>query len=255
MPKILWKREEHLLVFNLYCQIPFGAIHERNPKVIALAKVLGRKVGAVSLKLANFARLDPTITSTGRKGMSHGAKGEEEVWKEFANDPEALAFESVSVLAEWQGRKIEEIAQIDIRELPPEGTERERMVRVRVNQKFFRDAILAAYDNRCCITGLAAPGLLEASHIVPWARDPKHRMNPRNGLCLNALHDRAFDRGLMIITEAGRVQLKEELRITCHDDEVALKWLWQFDGQFLRKPRKFPPDPALLAEHRKHWSP
>ena len=42
----------------------------------------------------------------------------------------------------------------------------------RVNQHFFRAAILAAYENlRCCITGLAVPGLLVASHIVPWARD------------------------------------------------------------------------------------
>jgi len=38
-----------------------------------------------------------------------------------------------------------------------------------------------------------------ASHIVPWAEDERNRLNPRNGLCLNALHDRAFDRHLMWI--------------------------------------------------------
>jgi putative restriction endonuclease len=253
MPRILWTREEHLLVFNLYCQIPFGTIHERNPKVIALAKILGRKVGAVSLKLANFARLDPTITSTGRKGMSHGAKGEEEVWREFEQNPEALAFESTRLLANREGRKLEEVSDIDQRELPPEGIERERMVRVRVNQHFFRTAILAAYDQRCCVTGLAVPQLLVASHIVPWAHDPKHRMNPSNGLCLNALHDRAFDRGLMVVTKTGTVKMCESLRATCPEDEPAVKWLWQFDGTPLRKPRKFLPDPLLLAEHRKRW--
>jgi len=254
MPRILWTREEHLLVFNLYCQIPFGGIHIRNPKVIELAKILGRKVGAVSLKLANFARLDPTITKTGRKGMRHGAKGEEEVWHEFADNPEELAFESTRLLAQWQGRSLEDVAKIPEIELPPEGIERERLVRVRVNQRFFRSAILSAYDNRCCVTGLAVQELLVASHIVPWAQDAKHRMNPRNGLCLNALHDRAFDRGLMVVTDTGAVKLRKDLHSSCPEDEVAVKWLWQFDGQSLRVPRKFPPDPMFLTEHRKRWS-
>src|SRR2546423_731155 len=71
------------------------------------------------------------------------------------------------------------------------------MVRVRVNQHFFRAALFAAYDYKCCINGLAVPELLVASHIVPWASNAKQRMNPRNSLCLNALHDRVFDRRLM----------------------------------------------------------
>jgi putative restriction endonuclease len=253
MPRILWTREEHLLVFQLYCQIPFGSIHIRNPKVIALAKLLGRKVGAVSLKLANFARLDPNIIKTGRRGMSHGAKGEEEVWREFADHPEELVFESTRLLAKRQGKTIEAVAKIQEIELPPEGLERERLVRVRVNQQFFRSAILAAYDNRCCVTGLSVQELLVASHIIPWAHDAKLRMNPCNGLCLNALHDRAFDRGLMVISDTGTVKLRKDLRETCPEDEPAVRWLCQFDGQPLRVPRKFPPDPVFLAEHRKRW--
>lgn len=254
MPQNLWTHEEHLLAFNLYCRIPYGTIHLRNPKIIELAKVLGRTPGAVSYKLANFARLDPAVTSTGRKGMSHGAVGEVDVWNEFSENPEALAFESMRLLAKWKGKKLEEVAQIDERDLPKEGVERERMVKVRVNQQFFRAAILAAYDDRCCVTGLAVSGLLVASHIVPWAQEPKHRMNPSNGLCLNALHDRAFDRGLMTITANGRVRLSDELKAGGNDDAEAVDWLWRFDGAPLRKPRKFPPDPQLLAEHRKRWS-
>src|SRR5438067_11978733 len=111
-------------------------------------------------------------------------------WRDFEDNPAALAFESERLLAQFTGRKLEEIAEIDERELPKEGLERERMVRVRVNQHFFRAAVLSAYDYKCCVTGLAVPELLVASHIVPWAADPKQRMNPRNGLCLNALHDR-----------------------------------------------------------------
>jgi putative restriction endonuclease len=50
-----------------------------------------------------------------------------------------------------------------------------------VKQYFFRQMVLASYAYRCCITGLAIPELLNASHIVPWAADPKNRLNPRNG--------------------------------------------------------------------------
>ena len=41
-----WSREEHILAFNLYCKIPFGSIHMHNPRVIELAWLLGRTLGA-----------------------------------------------------------------------------------------------------------------------------------------------------------------------------------------------------------------
>jgi len=41
-----WTREEHILAFNLYSQIPFGTIHVRNPKIQQLAKLLRRSVAA-----------------------------------------------------------------------------------------------------------------------------------------------------------------------------------------------------------------
>src|SRR5688572_26561406 len=186
-----WTREEHILAFNLYCQIPFGTIHMGNPRIIELAKLLGRTVGSVSYKLSNFARLDPSLQARGIKGSQHGAKGEAEVWKEYADHPESLAFESEQLLANRLGKPLEEVSEISVRDLPREGIEREALIRIRVNQSFFRRRILSAYEFTCCVTGLSVRELLVASHIVPWADDPKNRLNPRNGLCLNALHDRA----------------------------------------------------------------
>ena len=249
-----WSREEHVLAFNLYCKIPFGTIHMRNPKIIELAEILGRSVGAVSYRLANFARLDPTLQSRGIRGMVHGAKGEEEVWQEFAADGEKLAYESEKLLAERTGRPLEEVAEIDESELPAEGLDRERLVKTRVNQHFFRAAVLAAYNFRCCVSGLAVQPLLVASHIVPWSLDAKNRMSPRNGLCLNALHDRAFDRGLMTVTADFKVQISVALEPTTKADEEPLDWLRRFDGAPLALPKKFPPDAALLASHRKRWN-
>ena len=257
MPKLTskdWDRDEHILAFNLYCKIPFGTIHMRNPKVIELAEILGRSVGAVSYKLANFARLDPTLQARGIRGMAHGAKGEAEIWREFAANGETLVYESEKLLAERTGTSLERVAEIDERELPAEGLNRERLVKTRVNQHFFRAAVLAAYNFRCCVSGLAVQPLLVASHIVPWSLDAKNRMNPRNGLCLNALHDRAFDRGLMTVTADFKVEINGALTPSSKADAEPLAWLRRFEGAALMLPKKFPPDAALLALHRKRWS-
>lgn len=242
-----WTREEHILAFNLYCKIPFGRQHSRAPEIMELAKLLGRSANAVALKLNNFSRLDPELKARGIIGMTHGAKGEEEIWRDFEDNPEVLAFESERLVAKFTGRKLEDIAEIDERDLPKEGLERERIVRVRVNQHFFRTAVLAAYDSKCCITGLAAPELLVASHIVPWARDSKQRMNPRNGLCLNALHDRAFDRRLMFFDRDMRVRFRPDFIAQTIRD--GLEWLFSCEGRRIREPRKFKPDLALIEAH------
>lgn len=238
-----------MLAFNLYGQIPFGTMHSRNPKVITLAKVLGRSPSSVAFKLANFARLDPALQARGIKGASHGAKGEEEVWREFAAAPESLVFESQRLMAERMGQPLEKFAGIDTRDLPSEGRDREAVVRLRVNQSFFRQRVLSAYNYRCCITGLRVPALLNASHIVPWSKDPANRLNPRNGLCLNALHDRAFDRGLLWIDGNLMVRLTDSLRNSRDEDFGEAGWFKAFDGKPLRLPRQFSPDPALLAIH------
>jgi putative restriction endonuclease len=244
-----WTREEHILAFNLYNRITFGQIHIRNPLVIELAHLIGRTASAVSRKLANFARLDPALQARGIRGLPHGAHGEEEVWNEFTDHPESLAFESEQLLAQRMDRAIEEVAEIDTRDLPAEGIEREAVVRIRVNQSFFRRRIVSAYECRCCVTGLGVRELLVASHIIPWAEDIPNRLNPRNGLCLNALHDRAFDRGLMWIDEGFVIRFSARLRSADPEDDITLAWLTGFEGQPLRLPDGFSPDPMLLSRH------
>lgn len=242
-----WSREDLILAFNLYGRTPFGRIHDGNPEIIELADLLGRTPGAVSYKLANFARLDPALQARGIRGMPHGAKGEVEIWEEFAADGEALAFESESLLAERAGRELD--ATIDTSDLTGvHGREREAVVRTRVNQNYFRRMILARYEQTCCITGLTIAELLVASHIVPWAVAPEQRMNPRNGLCLNALHDRAFDRGLLTITDDLRVSIAQRVRDETSPASADL--LSRFDGRPLILPKEFRPDPELLRAHR-----
>ena len=239
-----WTREELIVAFNLYCKIPFGRIHIRNPAVIELAKAIGRTPSAVSWKLANFARLDPALQRRNIAGATHGARAEVEVWNEFSNDWERLAFESERLLAQTRDHAshLAEASEF------PEGTTREAIVRARVNQGFFRAAILACYGTRCCITGLRIRELLTASHIVPWSADVKNRTNPANGLCLNAFHDRAFDCGLLTVTPDFRVRVSPLVRK--HTKDLAAQdFLLRFAGTSISLPRHFLPDASFLRYH------
>jgi putative restriction endonuclease len=177
--------------------------------------------------------------------MSHGAKGEELIWQEFAVKAEALAWESEQLMATRQGKSVEEGAEVETNDLPKAGTERNALVRQRVNQNFFRKRILSAYKYRCCITGLNIQPLLVASHILPWADDVPNRLNPRNGLCLNALHDRAFDRHLMLIDEGFVVHFSSKVAANCSGAD----WLLSFEGKTLQLPKYFSPDSSFLKKH------
>jgi putative restriction endonuclease len=244
-----WTREQHIIAFNVYCQIPFGQIDEDTPEVQRLAKLVGRSVGAASRKLANFARLDPALKQRGVKGLTHGAKGEEEVWNEFVKDPERLALESERLVAARLGKSVEATSKIETDDLPEIGIEREAIVRLRVKQNFFRRRVLSAYSFRCCVTGLTNRQLLVASHIVPWASDPANRLNPRNGLSLNALHDKVFDRHLMWIDDKFFVHLSPKLRESDATSKQTVDWLMSFEGRQLLLPKDFCPDPVLIAKH------
>jgi putative restriction endonuclease len=245
MPRRDWTREELIVAFNLYCKIPFGRIHIRNPLIIELAKSIGRTPSALSWKLANFARLDPALRKRNIAGASHGARAEVGIWNEFNNDWERLAFESERLLENMTGRGLE--ADEAVQKFP-EGRTRETIVRARINQGFFRAAVLAAYGSQCCITGLSVPQLLNASHIVPWSVDVKNRTNPRNGLCLNAIHDRAFDCGLLTVTPDLRVRLSPRIEVNAKD-VAAREFLYRFENAPVAPPRRFVPDVEFLRYH------
>jgi len=248
MPRRDWTREELIVAFNLYCKIPFGRIHIRNPLIIELAKSIGRTPSAVSWKLANFARLDPALRKRNIAGAAHGAQAEIDVWNEFNNNWEKLAFESERLLESMTGQA--PYAKEEMEEFP-EGRTRETIVRIRINQSFFRAAVLAAYAARCCITGLSLPQLLNASHIVPWSVDVKNRTNPRNGLCLNAIHDRAFDCGLITVIPDLKVKVSPKAAKGAVD-RAAEEFLCRFENAPISLPRRFAPDEAFLRYHNEH---
>jgi predicted restriction endonuclease len=126
-------------------------------------------------------------------------------------------------------------------------SEREAVVRVRLLQRFFRKAVMAAYDSTCCVCGLADERLLIASHIIPWRMAYEHRANPRNGLALCAIHDRAFDAGLMTVTPEFTVRLSPQLT---DRSPVARTAFHELGGSKITQPSRFAPLPDFLAYHR-----
>ena len=239
-----WTRDEHIVAFNLYCKIPFTKINANYQPVKDLAKSISRSNGSVAMKLANFARLDPALQARNVSGLSQGAKGEEEVWNEFNGNWEELAWHSEQVLAKYKKKPVENISEIDIDDLPTEGIEREAVVKTRVNQTFFRKAVLASYNYSCCITGISVPELLIASHIIPWSKDHSNRVNPSNGLCLNSLHDQAFDKGLITITPDYKIKLSEYLMK--NNSEQTSGFFIPYHDKLINLPHKFLPKPEFL---------
>ena len=211
MPRRSWTNDELIKTLALYCQIPFGRMHSRNPAVIFLAKSIGRTPSAVALKLVNFASLDPDLHERGVGGMGNVSRADRMVWHEFFGKWETLADYSVvegppETTRPSKGKRFLNLS-------PPSGpTEVTRDATIRRGQSFFRAAVMAAYDGRCCITGITSLEMLRASHIVPWSLNPALRLDPRNGLCLNALHDAAFDRGLITLSEKFELCVSRRLK-------------------------------------------
>ena len=93
------------------------------------------------------------------------------------------------------------------------------------------------------------PELIIASHIIPWSENEKRRADPTNGIALNALYDKAFDRGLITFDEKLRVVISNAIKQSLADSPEAQK-LFEIEGRGLILPGRFRPDEAALAYHR-----
>ena len=248
MHKNKWTREETIIAFNVYCKIPFRRSSKFNPTVIKYAELIDRTPSTLNMKIGNIGRLDPELKKQGIVGLKHGSKLEEEVWEEFNGDWESLAFESEALIAKLSDKSIEEVVEIeDIKE----GVDKEVLVKQRVNQNFFRSTILSSYYFKCCITGLSIPEFLVSSHIVPWSKNKENRLNPRNGLCLNSLHDKAFDRGFLTITPDYVVKLSSSFGDYLESYSVQ-DYFVKYQDQKIMLPDKFLPKKDFLDYHNQN---
>lgn len=242
----LWSREELILAFELYCRIPFQKTKANNPAVKRLATILGRTPASVARKLGNFGAFDPTLQNRNISGLTHTSKLDREIWDEFHADWNGLVWEATQLRA-----RLGDAKGIEAPLRPPNGpSETVRMTRQRVHQAFFRDAILSSYETACCVTGIALPECLIASHIVPWSVGEDLRTDPTNGLCLSATFDRLFDAGLMTITIDLAVRFSS--RLLGSSQHPVRDLLCVYHDQPIRKPHRFLPGETHLKWHIEH---
>jgi len=248
-----WSREQLIVALKLYCEMPFGKMHSRNPDIIRFAKLIGRSPSALAMKLTNLASLDPQIRSSGRKGLSGASQADRDIWEEMTSDWDLLANEIARVELYYTGVGLPVELEVDSEEILVSyaGKTRSVTVEARIGQSFFRQSVLSAYEFKCCISGIAIPELLVASHIVPWRADPSNRLNPRNGLCLSAIHDRAFDLGLIAISDDLTLLLSARLRHSGTNSYIGHTFR-SYEGKTITMPEKFPPNSGFLKFHREN---
>ncbi|CAI0818821.1 Uncharacterised protein [Serratia entomophila] len=243
----LWNREELLVAFTLYSQIPFGKLHSKNPEIIHYAKLIDRTPSALAMKLVNLASLDPFITESGRGGLKGASNADRELWKELSQDMDLFVQQCKRAI-----EQLETPARSDFDEEPKDFSGRDRFstVKTRVDQNLFRKNVLEAYGYRCCITGLEEPVLLVASHILPWSHSIEQRLNPSNGLCLSSLHDKAFDRGLITFDENFELVLSPQLKRL--KSSFCVENFEKYEGKKLRLPNIFKPSHKYLKYHKEN---
>lgn len=246
----LWTRRELLPVLEMYFRTPFGKLDSRNSEIIRIAKEINRTPGAVAMKACNLASCDAQLKKKGIKGLGNSSKQDRSLFDEFLANPDKL-------LAELQvgpNQYIEsESLSAEIEDHFPEGKDVETSATKRLGHSFFRRAVYTNFGGKCAISGLSIARLLTASHIIPWKTDKAKRCDPRNGLLLSSLHDRAFDRGLLSITEDYKILVSSEIKHQSSDSFLS-NALLSFEDEAIILPNrlKFLPSQEAMAFHRTH---
>jgi predicted restriction endonuclease len=120
-------------------------------------------------------------------------------------------------------------------ELPPTetlSTEVQRLVRQRVGQECYRQAMLSYWGGACAVTGLTMASVLRASHAKPWAQcsTDAERLDVFNGLLLSANLDALFDKFLISFDTQGAILINAAIPendqvLMGLSPELSLRWL------------------------------
>ncbi|WP_411340559.1 HNH endonuclease [Sphingopyxis sp. J-6] len=127
----------------------------------------------------------------------------------------------------------------------------ERLTSRIVRDRVFRTAVLAAYDERCAMTGLkfingGGRAEVAAAHIRPVATNGPDSVN--NGLALSGTAHWMFDRGLISLDDDLSVLISRQV-----NDVESLDRLLRPDRKAIEPlDPALRPHPSFLAWHREH---
>jgi len=124
------------------------------------------------------------------------------------------------------------------------------MVKHRLHQVQFREAVIDAYEGRWAISGLPEPRLLDAAHIAPDADEEFGQPVIVNGLPLSKVHHAAYDANLIGVDPDGIVHVSERL-LALHDGPMLEEGLKRMKGRRILPPLRDEdrPDRDRLAIH------
>ncbi len=121
----------------------------------------------------------------------------------------------------------------DIEKSGFQSTEVLRMVKQRIGQDVYRQALMDYWSGTCAVTGLAIPELLRASHAKPWAKceSDLERLDVFNGFLLAAHLDALFDAGLISFNDEGSCIIsskleEDDLKLLGLNSSTSLKLRW-----------------------------
>lgn len=240
----------------LQCALIEKAGHDNGFENVLLSEGQGVELGSARhpVKVAVTASGDGflgTITS-GSKTLA------QELTRTFSAADHSFILASEAVLAQWLRRAavlsqalpnqavtmFEAKLQSELAAMPiasAQNTEVQRMVRQRVGQQAYRQAMLDYWGGACAVTGLALPQALRASHAKPWAECASYaeRLDVFNGFLLSANLDALFDVFLISFLDDGRILISGKIsepdrRKLGLDEGMSLRWIAPVHMTYLR---------------------
>lgn len=117
----------------------------------------------------------------------------------------------------------------------------------RVGHSKFSKDVKTNYEYTCAICGITETEFLVAGHISSWAEDPENRLNPKNGICLCSLHDKAFEHGYIGLSDEFKVIVNPKV----NKSAPLYGNLKNHENNSMRIPKAGKPDIIFLKKHRK----
>jgi putative restriction endonuclease len=121
----------------------------------------------------------------------------------------------------------------------------ETTVRAQAVDPEFRVTVLSRYDQRCPVSGVAHPGLLDVAYVLSWSDYPDRRADLGNVLPLSKTHHAAFDRELFTIDKEHRLRVDPEFET---ESDVLQRTIVDQNGEHIAVPDEAL-DPAYVQQH------
>lgn len=117
----------------------------------------------------------------------------------------------------------------------------------RLGQTEFRNLLLAAYGQRCAVSGCRTRDVLQAAHITPVKMGGNHDIS--NGIILRADLHNLFDKGLLVFDSNGKVLIHPSVKDSGYR---------QLHGRSCQQVVQLASRSALASHRRSHgsrWNP